>query len=351
MAQMRNTGIISSPFIPAGNSVARVMLTVILALVPGIAAYAYMYGWGVVLNIVIAGASGWVFELAMLLLLSRPLKPFILDFSALLTAILFALALPPLVSWWVPVVGMFFAIVVAKHLYGGLGYNAFNPAMAAYAVILVSFPREMSIWISPYEIAPVHLGFLETANYVFIHRLPELLNIDVLSTATPLDYLRTEVRLHHGIHDTSHAAVFGMLGGKGMEWVNLCFLAGGLFLYYRKIISWHIPVALLLTLFVISSFFHLLSPDRYAGSLIHIFGGAGILGAFFIATDPVTAATTPLGKIIYGAGIGIITYAIRAWGGYPDGVAFAVILMGLTVPLLDQYTQPRVYGQSRRNET
>jgi electron transport complex protein RnfD len=324
--------IISSPFIPSSTSVSRVMLWVILALLPGIVAFSYFYGWGVAINIAIACTSAWLFELITLVLLQRPLRPFIFDFSALVTAILLALALPPLASWWLPVVGMFFAIVVAKHLYGGLGYNAFNPAMAAYCVLLVSFPREMSVWPGPVVGEPHPLSLLQSLDYVFHHTLPGNLDMDALSSATVLDHLRTQLSLNQDLAQLPPSPVFGLLAGKAMEWVNLLFLAGGLFLIYRRIITWHIPLALLLSLALVSGLFYLLEPSSYYSPIIHLLSGASILGAFFIATDPVTAATTPMGKLIYGAGIGLLTFAIRAWGGYPDGVAFAVILMGLTVP-------------------
>lgn len=347
---MTNPAVISSPFIPSSNSVRRVMWLVILALLPGMMAFTYVYGWGVIINVLIACASGWLLEVIMLLLLQRPLRPFMFDLSALVTAMLLALALPPLAPWWLPVVAMFFAIVVAKHLYGGLGYNTFNPAMAAYCILLVSFPREMSVWLSPGQLAPYQLSLPETINYVFNHRLPAGWQLDAISSATVLDHLRIQLSLHTPLTQLAGSPVFGVIAGRGMEWINLLFLGGGVFLLYKRIISWHIPLALLASLAIIAGLFHLLQPDQYYAAQIHLLAGASVLGAFFIATDPVTAATTPKGKLIYGAGIGLLTFAIRVWGGYPDGIAFAVVLMGLTVPLLDQYTVPKVFGQKRRSE-
>jgi len=326
------------------------MWLVILALLPGMMAFTYVYGWGVIINVLIACASGWLLEVIMLLLLQRPLRPFMFDLSALVTAMLLALALPPLAPWWLPVVAMFFAIVVAKHLYGGLGYNTFNPAMAAYCILLVSFPREMSVWLSPGQLAPYQLSLPETINYVFNHRLPAGWQLDAISSATVLDHLRIQLSLHTPLTQLAGSPVFGVIAGRGMEWINLLFLGGGVFLLYKRIISWHIPLALLASLAIIAGLFHLLQPDQYYAAQIHLLAGASVLGAFFIATDPVTAATTPKGKLIYGAGIGLLTFAIRVWGGYPDGIAFAVVLMGLTVPLLDQYTVPKVFGQKRRSE-
>lgn len=342
-----NTVPISSPFIASSASVSRIMGLVILAMLPGIAAYSYFFGWGVLINVGIACASAWLFEIAMLVLLQKPLRPFVFDFSALVTALLLAMALPPLLVWWIPVVGMFFAIVVAKHLYGGLGYNPFNPAMAAYCILLVSFPKHMSLWLAPSTLMAWPLSLAETWNYVFTQSLPGSMAIDAISSATILDHMRIQLSLGQDLMQMSTTPVFGYLAGQGMEWVSAAFLVGGLFLMYKRIISWQIPLSLLLSLMLIATLFHWMHPSVYYSPFIHLFAGASMLGAFFIATDPVTAATTPKGKLIYGAGIGILIFAIRSWGAYPDGVAFAVILMGLCVPLLDQYTVPKVFGARR----
>jgi electron transport complex protein RnfD len=336
--------VVSSPFIASSSSVRRVMALVLLAMVPGMLTFIYFFGWGVLINMGLTLASAWLFEVMMLLLLQKPLQPFMFDFSALVTALLLAMALPPLVAWWLPVLAMFFAIVVAKHLYGGLGYNPFNPAMAAYCILLVSFPAQMSVWLSPSTLDATPLNFFQSMDYVFNRQWPSTSSIDAVSSATILDHMRIQLSMGQNLAQLDPAPVFGLIAGRGMEWVNLAFLLGGLFLIYKRIISWHIPLAMIISLAVIASVFHWIQPQHYYGPLLHLFAGASMLGAFFIATDPVTAATTPRGKLIYGAGIGLLIYAIRIWGAYPDGVAFAVILMGLTVPLLDQYTVPKVFG-------
>lgn len=343
---MQNTNIAnpSSPFIPSSASVAQIMRTVIYALIPGIIIYISLFGWGVLINIVIASVSALIFEWLMLIFRNRPVRVFLFDGSAVLTAILLALAIPPAVPWWIPVVGCFFAIVVAKHLYGGLGYNTFNPAMAAYAVLLISFPRELSLWTAPLDQVKQSLDFVQSLQFSFFHILPETVQYDSITSATLLDHVRTEVGLGKTMDVISRSPIFGYVSGAGYEWVNSGFLVGGLWLIYRKIISWHIPVAVLIGITFISTFSFMLDATTFTNPLIQLFGGASILGAFFIATDPITASTTPLGRIIYGFGIGLITFSIRSWGGYPDGVAFAVLLMGLTVPLLDHYTAPKVYG-------
>jgi len=342
------TATASSPFVPSTISVARVMRTVIYALIPGVFIYIALFGWGVLTNILIVTLSALLFEWIMLLVRDRPVKVYLFDFSAIITAILLSLAIPPLAPWWLLVLGSFFAIVVAKHLYGGLGYNTFNPAMAAYAVLLISFPLEMSMWISPLSETSQSLNIIESFEYVLFQVLPINMQYDALTSATVLDYVRTELSTGKLLPEISRSPVFGYLAGKGFEWINLGFLLGGLWLLYKKIISWQIPMAILTGLGVSSLLGYVINPDIYANPLIHIMGGATILGAFFIATDPVTASTTPLGRVIYGAGIGFLTFAIRSWGGYPDGMAFAVLLMGMLVPLLDYYTAPKVYGERAR---
>jgi len=343
------SSVTSSPFIPSSASVAQVMRTVIYALIPGIVIYIGLFGWGVLINIVIASVSALIFEWLMLIIRDRSVRVFLFDGSAILTAILLALAIPPAVPWWIPVVGTFFAIVVAKHLYGGLGYNTFNPAMAAYAVLLISFPRELSLWNTPLDQLKQSLDFIESLQFSLFHILPTTVQYDSITSATLLDHIRTEVGLGKSIDVISRSPIFGYVSGAGYEWVNAGFLLGGLWLLYRKIISWHIPVAMLSGISIISGVSFLVAPDTFTSPLIHLLAGASILGAFFIATDPITASTTPVGKIVYGFGIGLITFSIRAWGGYPDGVAFGVLLMGLTVPLLDYYTAPKVFG-ARKNK-
>lgn len=333
-----------APFISPAVDVGRVMRRVIYALVPGFLAYLWFFGWGPIINLVYVVTSALMFEALMLAIRKRPLWPFLSDGSALLTACLLALSLPPLAPWWLPVLGSFIAIVFAKQLYGGLGYNPFNPAMAAYAVLLISFPLEMSQWPLPIELQNQTLSFVGSFQYTLSGQLPTGLSLDAISSATLLDKLRTDTGLGHSVSDIRNASVFGWAAGKGTEWVSLGYLLGGLALLWLRIISWHIPVSMLVSLAAMAGIGFLIDPQQNADPLLQLFGGASILGAFFIATDPVTAATTPLGKLIYGAGIGILVYAIRTWGAYPDGVAFGVLIMGMTVPLLDQYTVPKVFG-------
>lgn len=343
----------SSPHIKPQLSVSKMMLVVILALVPGVLASIYVFGFGVLINIFLAVSFALVLEASMLYLRKRPIKPYLNDNSAILTAILLALALPALAPWWLTLIGIFFAIVVGKQLYGGLGYNIFNPAMVAYAVLLISFPAEMTTyWQTPLmlatEDAGQSLGLLQSINFQLFGKLPDNVSFDALTSATPLNIVQTTIITGAGTISEIKAQgnAYGFIGGIGTEWINLAFLAGGLFMLRKGLISWHIPVALLGTLGFLSLLFGSFELDSNPSPLFHYFSGATMLGAFFIATDPVTAATTPRGRLIFGAGIGALVYIIRTWGGYPDAFAFAVLIMNMTVPLLDYYTQPRVYGHA-----
>ncbi|MCL5669037.1 MAG: electron transport complex subunit RsxD [Gammaproteobacteria bacterium] len=335
----------SSPHLHSAEPVSSVMLRVIYALIPGVIAYIWFFGWGVAVNVVFASIVALAGEAVMLAVRGRPIKPFLFDGSALVTAFLLALSLPPFAPWWITLIGTAFAIVVAKQLYGGLGFNPFNPAMAGYVVLLISFPREMTQWLAPETVSGHALSFVEAARIIFGGALPPGLTLDAVSAATPLDTLKTHLHLGETVETARRASpVFGSLGGLGWEWINGLFLLGGLWMIYKKIITWHIPLALLGGLFVMSLVFHLYNSGAYVAPLFHLFSGAAMLGAFFIATDPVSACTTPRGKLYYGAGVGILTYIIRTWGGYPDGIAFSVLLMNMAVPLIDHYTQPRVFG-------
>lgn len=336
-----------SPYIVDKTSVSIVMLKVLLALVPGIIAYAWVYGSGILVTLAIASVTALASEAIVLRLRGRPVMPFLLDGSALVTAWLLALSLPPLAPWWLIVVGTLFAIVVAKQLYGGLGYNPFNPAMVGYAVLLISFPALMTQWPAPLTLAEAQLGFADQLQFIFMRELPPGLAIDAISSATPLDYLKTQLTLNHDVPAIFRADIFGELGARGGEIVIGAYLLGGLFLLQQRIISWHIPTAFLGTLALMALVFHVVDPLHYAGPVFHLFTGAAMFCAFYIATDPVSGPTTPRGKLVFAAGVGILTYLIRVYGGYPDGVAFAVLIMNICVPLIDAHTQPRVFGHEK----
>mgnify|MGYP000509353395 FL=1 len=303
------------------------MRQVIYALTLGVVAAYYFFGWGVVVQIALAVVTAIAVESAFLSIRNRPIKPSISDGSAALSAILLAISIPSIAPWWVVVVGVAFAIIFGKQLYGGLGNNPFNPAMLGYAFLLVSYPLQMTTWASEF------LSFSQSLDVIF-----NLTSVDSLSGATRLDDVKTQLALggfisNLELHSTSQA------------WINLSFLLGGLYLLFRRIITWHIPAAFIAGIVVISSVLYFIDDQIYLPMQNHLMLGATMLGAFFIATDPVSGSTTPKGRLIYGFLMGVLVVVIRVFGGYPDGVAFAVLLMNMIVPLIDYYTQPKVFGK------
>jgi electron transport complex protein RnfD len=334
----------SSPHTGRPNRVEKVMLQVILALIPGTIAMVFYFGWGVLINMVLAVTAAVGFEALMMKLRKRPVLPPLLDLSAVLTALLFAIAIPPLLPWWLVVLGMAFAIIMVKQMYGGLGYNPFNPAMAAYVLLLISYPVEMTSWLPPVLLTEHSLSLTQILGIKFAGTLPQGLTMDAISMATPLDEMRTKLDLNQMISEIRTSPLWGDFGGHGWEWVGNWFLMGGIWMVYKRTITWQIPLAFLGGLVGMATLFWLFDQESYPIPLFHVFSGGAILGAFFIATDPVTASTTRIGQLIYGVSIGALVYIIRTWGGYPDAVAFAVLLMNMAAPTIDYYTRPRVYG-------
>ena len=314
---------LAPPYVVAGFTVPRVMFQVLLALAPVLAVLVYLHGPRPVALLAVAAVTALACEALALRLRRRAVRPALRDGSVLVTAALLALAVPPSLPWWLLTFGTAVAVLLAKHAYGGLGQNPFNPAMVGYAVLLVSFPLEMTQWPAP------GAGW------------------DAVTGATALDTLRTGLRESYTMQEILAGPAFGSIGASGGEWVNLAALAGGLYLLARRVIRWHIPVAVLAGLALPAALAQLLDPGAHPGAAFHLASGAAMLGAFFIATDPVSAATSDRGRLVYGAGIGLLTWIIRSWGGFPDGVAFAVLLMNLAVPLIDRCTVPRIHGEPR----
>ena len=337
---------------PSPPDTSRIMQYVLLATVPGFAALFAHFGWGTAINLVIAATSALAFEAAVIALRKRPVIFYLRDGSALVTAVLLGLALPPLAPWWLVVIGTFFAIVIAKHLYGGLGHNLFSPAMVGYAVLLVSFPTHMTTWLNPRDLLGdgVSLpGLLDSLRIVFgALEVP-----DAVSGATPLDVFRhNQGLLVSQLYAQEPLFNNGTIAAIGWEWVNLGFLLGGGWLLYKRVFTWHAPVAMLGALALMALLFYDSGSSNSGGSpLFHLFSGATMLGAFFIATEPVTSATSVRGKLIYGAAIGVLVYVIRVWGGYPDAIAFAVLLMNFAATLLDNHTRPRSLSHSKAPQT
>jgi electron transport complex protein RnfD len=339
--------VISSPHTHSPASLDKVMLQVVYAIIPAILIHAWSFGWGVITNQIFMIITALLAESVVLYLRRRPVSSTLKDGSALVTAMLLGLSLPPASPLWLLIVGGIAAIVLAKHLYGGLGFNPFNPAMVGYVVVLISFPVEMTTWQSPLSISSEEtLSFLSTLIYVVQGSLPVSISIDTLTQATPLDHIKTGISLNQTVSEMrSSGSVFGHVSGHGWEMTNLVVMLGGIWMIYKGIIRWHVPVAMLSTIVVFSSVFYLIDNSRFADPLFHLFSGGAMLGAFFIATDPVTCATSTKGRIIFGVGAGMIVFIIRVWGGYPDGNAFAVLLMNMAAPTIDYYTKPRILGQ------
>ena len=333
---------VSSPFISPGSSLRRLMINVNIGLIPGTLAYAWFFGVGVIINILLAIIFALAYEAAILWLRKKPVMPHLTDYSAVVAAWLFALCLPMHSPWWLVAVGIGFTMIAGKHLYGGLGFNPFNPAMVGYVVLLISFPLEMTTWYLPVAISGESIGLVDSIAYSF--GLADIRQWDALSSATPLDQFKTLSGQNISASEIRLSPVFGNFIAVGWEWIAGCWFIGGLWLLYSRTIKWQIPVAVLGSISICALAFYLYEPEKIASPLFHLFSGAIMLGAFFIATDPVTAATTDKGRIVYGILIGLLVYVIRTWGGYPDGIAFAVLLANMCVPLIDYYTQPRVYG-------
>ena len=330
-----------SPFIQKAASVTNIMLMVILALVPGLIFYVYFFGVGVLLNVFVASLTALIAEYFVLKMRKLPPKVYLSDGSALVAAWLLALSIPSIAPWWIIVVGTLFTIVIAKHFYGGLGSNIFNPAMIGYAVLLISFPAIMTKWPSPIENS-LSMESIRQALQVFFYGLTQV--GDGLTSATPLDYIKTELLQGQILPDITIPNVGLATILTSTQIISLAYLLGGIMLLHKKIISWHLPITYLLSLAFISGLFHLIDPNNYSTISFHLLNGGTMLCAFFIITDPVSGPTTPKGKIWFAFMVAILVYVIRVFGGYPEGIAFAVIFMNICVPLIDNLTQPKVFG-------
>jgi len=344
----------AGPFTHTANSVTRTMVWVMVALAPATVYGLWLFGWPAVMLFAITLGSSLAAEAAMLTLLGQPVRARLWDGSALLTGWLLAMSLPPWAPWWIGVLGSVFAIVLAKHVFGGLGQNMFNPAMVARVVLLISFPVQMTLWATP---APAGSAATPSFNQALAYISGHTPVPEHMSAATALGTLKTELSRGVPVAQTSknlaapqHMAVGNESGSMG-ETSAVLLLAGGLLLLGLRIISWHIPLAMLGTLAALAAAAHALDPARFASMPIHLLSGAAVLGAFFIATDYVTSPVSRTGQLLFGAGIGALTWVIRSLGSYPEGLAFAVVLMNALVPLIDRGFRPRVFGRSRRGKS
>lgn len=338
---------ITSPHTQGANRTGRVMRLVVYATFPGIAALTHFFGVGVLINVFLASLMCIAFEAAVLKLRQRPILFYLRDCSALVTGVLIGVSLPAYCPWWLVVSASFIAIVLAKQLYGGMGFNPFNPAMVAYALLLVSFPLQMTSWPTPLPLladGQTTPSIVTALNKVFFST-----PIDGYSSATVLDIMKQNSGLTLSDLYQQEPVFDGRWAGAGWEWVNIAFLIGGIYLLYKKVFTWHAPVSMLTALALMAALFYDSGSSNSSGSpIFHLLSGATMLGAFFIVTDPVSSAVSTRGRIVYGALIGVLVYVIRSWGtSYPDGVAFAVLLLNFAAPFIDYYTTPRTYGHKK----
>ena len=349
----------SSPHQRVPRTTSQVMRLVIYAMLPAIALQTYFFGWGVIIQGVIAIVTALITESAILALRKKDIKKALSDYSAVLTAVLLAVSIPPTLPWWMTVTGVFFSVAVAKQLYGGLGFNMFNPAMIGYVVLLISFPVAMTMWLPPQALLAHSLTVGDSASLIFTGYTRAGLDItqvrtvaDGITMATPLDAVKTGLTEGKTYSETLQLPIFsgGLTSslGAGWAWVSIAYLLGGLALWRLRVINWHIPGAMIASVAVCSLSLHLLDMDHYASPWFHLLNGSLMIGAFFIATDPVSASTTDKGRLIFGATIGFWIVIIRTFGSYPDAIAFAVIIMNMAVPLIDYYTRPRTYGHQQK---
>ncbi len=341
----------SGPFTHGASNVQKTMYTVLLALLPATAFNAYLFGWPALLLFVVTVGACVVIEAGCLILADQPMKA-AFDGSAVLTGWLLAMSLPPWAPWWIGALGAVFAIALAKHTFGGLGQNMFNPAMVARVALLVSFPVVMTAWVLPHPLFSASApGLGDALAITFGGQMP-----DSVSAASALGYVKTE--LSRGIPVTQSMAhvpdlmdmALGFRAGSMGETSAILILAGGLFLMARRIISWHTPLGVMGGLFLMGTLFHAIDPARYTDGMFHVMSGATFLGAFFIATDYVTSPVSKKGQLVFGAGVGVLTWVIRTYAGYPEGMAFAILLMNSLTPIIDQYTRPRAFGRTLKGE-
>jgi len=312
----------SSPHFYDTSRVPRIMRDVFIALLPATLVGIWHFGVQSLLVVLLSIISCVLVEAIAQKMLGKAVT--VNDWSAALTGLLLALNLPGNAPWWLVLTGAVVAIYLGKQIFGGLGHNPFNPALVARVFLLISFPMAMTSW-------PKALSFP--------------LKFNVMTQATPLGILKTD-GVAKAMASTSYLDLFfGRMGGCIGEISAAALLLGGIYLMAKKIISWEIPLSFIATVFVISGVFHLLDPGKYADPLFHILAGGLFLGAFFMATDYVTSPMALKGRLLFGFLCGLITVVIRLWGGYPEGVSFAILFMNGLVPLIDKYMLPKKFGR------
>lgn len=323
---MENRIIVSpSPHVHSGDSIARNMYGVLIALIPAFAFSIYSFGWSAIWVTVLAVVVCMLTELFITrVMLHR--DNHILDGSAILTGVLLAFNLPSNLPWWIVVFGSFIAIAIGKMAFGGLGNNIFNPALVGRVFLLISFPAQMTTWPTP-------LNMLE--------------KVDAETMATPLSLMKGVMHGSASLSDlpSSLDLFLGLNPGSMGEISAVALLLGLAYMLWRKIITWHTPISILLTVFIFSGILHLANSDLFPAPWVHLCTGGLMLGAIFMATDFVSSPITPRGQLIYGVCIGLLTVIIRSWGAYPEGMSFAILIMNAFTPIINKYVGPHHFGE------
>ena len=313
----------SSPHLRDKDSVPKIMYAVVISLVPAVFASLYFFRLRALLLLLCCVAACLATEAIFLSLRKKPLRA-LLDGSAIITGLLLAMTLPPSLPLDMAIIGAVIAIAIGKQVFGGLGYNIFNPALVGRAFLQTAFPVAMTTWIPPLT------QTINTATY-----------------ATPLGDLKFQDAMAQSTLVPLKDLFFGNTGGCLGETSALALIIGGLFLLFRRVIDWRIPLGIILSLSVFTGIFWLANPGKYASPLFHLLAGGLLLGALFMATDMVTSPITSLGAWIYAFGIGIVIGLIRLFGGFPEGLMYSILFMNTFVPLLNRYTRPRILGERR----
>lgn len=313
-----------APHIHGGDSIESNMRGVIIALVPALLVGLYFFGLGALIVTLTAVASCVLFEYLIQKYLLKT-EPSILNGSAALTGLLLAFNLPANLPIWIIIIGSLVAVGIGKMSFGGLGNNPFNPALVGRVFLLISFPVQMTSWPTP---EPLSLQYLNAA-----------------TGATTLEMLKGNFGQIPQLADLFLGD--RKLGSMG-EISTLALLIGMVYMLYKKIITWHIPVAVLGSAYILAGALHLANPEAYASPLIHLLTGGLMLGAIYMATDYVTSPMNPRGMIVYGIGIGVITIVIRTFGAYPEGISFAILIMNAFTPIINLYIKPKRFGEKKK---
>ena len=328
---------LSSPFVHQARDVRWLMWQVVIALAPAVVAAFLILGTGVLIQLAIACAAAAAGEWIAATLRGREPMHGIVDGSAFVMALIIALALPPYVHWSITASATLCASLIGKHAFGSTGHNVFNPAMVGYVFALVCWPRATNEW--PLSPGGDFIGPFEAVKVILFGT-----GFDAVSGATALDHLRSNLMLMRMRSEFDAEPVYGVVAGSGYEWIALAYLLGGLWLCWRGVVALRTPLAFCVALALAAGVMNIVDSDRYAGPLFHLFAGGTMLAAFFVVTDPVTSPTSARGLVIFAAAVAILTYILRVIGPYPDGIAFAVLILNAMAPLIDRFTVPARYG-------